>query len=993
MTSTERGPDLLQEYFDAGQHGRLAEALAEPSSGLDALERRRWEAALASRGRGPVVDLLVAARTHRAAATPHAGALAAQAARALRGAGFASLADELGADADAGRDGGTYPSGQAALAQAQALRAAGDLTGAAAASASARELLGASDERGLATLAAALDAWLVEDLGGARAGLQVVRDDTAAPGPVRAAARAALDAIDVGTDGADAGPRRARWQVGTTVAAAAAGALGTALAAGLGRSLPTLVTTTASHLRAGLAEAGVASVRVVLDEARLALALAVPGVVVVVEEETATGVGFAVVTGYDPVARLIGTWSAPAGAAPTSGPSDRVGARLRPWASWAQAAALCGGGALLVLPGDGAVARQALAACGLADDPRLELVDRAHFDPADPEVPHAHVAQLARRAIAVAPELPLGHRRLGEALLALGRLGRLDDDDLLLERWVAETRERFPDAEWPRQLYAEALELWRRWPEALVAWADASRIDGDDPRNHLGQVRGAREVGGLRGARHGLRRALRLDPGQGEAWAWLADEELASGDLDAAQAALDLAAARRPDAIDVLTRQATLAERRGEQAAAAALLERACLGDVLERGQTMRRWRHHLWAGEFAALQGLAERRLVDRYPSAPSAWSVMIDGALMVGDRDLALAAIDGALQRCVPSGELLDNMVEVLATVLSADELDPALRSLEHRLAGQSDPLIRIARGLGFAGHRAASVAALTRLCERYPHDANAPYSLAQILAGSPDAAAVAAPLGQALGAALALAEHFPWVRILLGWHQLATAPDEALRTVAPVADAVPALGWDLMARALAATGRADGAAELRARLPEVASAIPDQLGFLRRAGLMTAARELGAVALAAGELSVRLEHARTLAAIGATDEALTLVEAAYGADVSDPFVGVWLLKLAAQAGADFRVEDEYPSVVACCQADSQRFADPWIPIALAAGVGVDAARTTLAARAPHHLGALRQRARAARAVGAATAADDLAALATLAPGSASTIDHPEL
>ena len=26
MTSTERGPDLLQEYFDAGQHGRLAEA-------------------------------------------------------------------------------------------------------------------------------------------------------------------------------------------------------------------------------------------------------------------------------------------------------------------------------------------------------------------------------------------------------------------------------------------------------------------------------------------------------------------------------------------------------------------------------------------------------------------------------------------------------------------------------------------------------------------------------------------------------------------------------------------------------------------------------------------------------------------------------------------------------------------------------------------------------------------------------------------------------
>jgi tetratricopeptide (TPR) repeat protein len=724
---------------------------------------------------------------------------------------------------------------------------------------------------------------------------------------------------------------------------------------------------------------------VVLGRAVLEHVLGRGDVLLVLEEERPVGVGFVVVVGWEPSADLL-----------LLAEPGRAGAAVRAMATQRRRSALGGQGALIVAAAGptGEAALEVLRAAGIVDDDRLALVDRAHFDPADPDAPHAHVAQLARAAIAVAPEHPdrPPPPGRGPASRSVGSAG-LDDDELPLERWVAETRERFPDAEWPRQLYAEALELWRRWPEALVAWADASRIDGDDPRNHLGQVRGAREVGGLRGARHGLRRALRLDPGQGEAWAWLADEELASGDLDAAQAALDLAAARRPDAIDVLTRQATLAERRGEQAAAAALLERACLGDVLERGQTMRRWRHHLWAGEFAALQALAERRLVDRYPSAPSAWSVMIDGALMVGDRDLALAAIDGALQRCVPSGELLDNMVEVLATVLSADELDPALRSLEHRLAGQSDPLIRIARGLGFAGHRAASVAALTRLCERYPHDANAPYSLAQILAGSPDAAAVAAPLGQALGAALALAEHFPWVRILLGWHQLATAPDEALRTVAPVADAVPALGWDLMARALAATGRADGAAELRARLPEVASAIPDQLGFLRRAGLMTAARELGAVALAAGELSVRLEHARTLAAIGATDEALTLVEAAYGADVSDPFVGVWLLKLAAQAGADFRVEDEYPSVVACCQADSQRFADPWIPIALAAGVGVDAARTTLAARAPHHLGALRQRARAARAVGAATAADDLAALATLAPGSASTIDHPEL
>ncbi|MBE7454525.1 MAG: hypothetical protein HS111_38410 [Kofleriaceae bacterium] len=92
MTTTSVGPEQLQQYLDAGQHRRLAEALADPALHLGdepaaaALERRRWEAALAIRGEAPVIDLLVAARAHRAAATAHADTLAAQAARALRAA-------------------------------------------------------------------------------------------------------------------------------------------------------------------------------------------------------------------------------------------------------------------------------------------------------------------------------------------------------------------------------------------------------------------------------------------------------------------------------------------------------------------------------------------------------------------------------------------------------------------------------------------------------------------------------------------------------------------------------------------------------------------------------------------------------------------------------------------------------------------------------------------------------------------------------------------
>lgn len=996
MTTTPVGPEQLQQYLDAGQHRRLAEALADPALHLGdepaatTLERRRWEAALAVRGEAPVIDLLVAARAHRAAATPHADTLAAQAARALRAAGFAELAATLAAVDDAGVDDGRPARGRRHLARAAALRATGDLAAAAAESEQARALLAGGDDQALAGLSAALDRWLVGDRAPARDGLRAVRDDDGAAADLRAAARAALDAIE-----ADEG-RPAAWRGGARLPADAVAAPGLlpALAALLDRPLPAAAIPTASHLRAALADAGLPTVRLVLDLDRLARALTVPGVVVLLEEERPRGLDVALVTGVEPTAQLVATWSAADG-----------GALVRTAVERARRGALVGGGALLVVTGEPVATAAALTAAGLVDDPRLELVDRAHFDRDDPDVPHAHVAQLARRAIASAPEIPLGHRRLGEALIALGGLGRLDDDELLLERWVAETRERFPDAEWPLQLYAQALELWRRWPEALVAWTDAARVDPDDPRNHLGQVRAAREVGGLRGGRHGLRRALRLDPGTAEAWTWLAEEELAGGDDAAAQAAADLATALAPDAIEVLTLQATLAERRGERAAAAAFLTRACVDPgSRERGQTLRLWRHHLWAGQLDAMQALAAQRLVGRFPSAPAAWSILVDGALVRGDRDGALAAVDGGLQRAGASGELIDSAVDVLAALFPPTELAAELGRLEERLAGQSDPLVRIARGVGFAGHREVAAATLARLGERYPHDGNAPYSLAQVLScpvagrvGELPDPATAAQIGAALERALALAPQFPWVRLLLAWHQLAADPARALATLEPVADTVPVLCWDLMARALDAQGQAGPAAELRRRLPEVVGGLADHLGFLRRTGLVTAARELGTLALEhvePGERGrLRLEHARTLALAGDGAAAVALVATVLGDEPDEPVVGTWLLKLAAQAGDAALVRARAAAVVASCRADSQRFTDPWLPLAIAAGVGDDVARAELAAGAPAHVGALRQRARAGRGTAAAAAAADLAALAAIAPGSATTIDQPEL
>ena len=108
----------------------------------------------------------------------------------------------------------------------------------------------------------------------------------------------------------------------------------------------------------------------------------------------------------------------------------------------------------------------------------------------------------------------MAHARLGEALLALLRLGNLDSDERRVERWVAETRERFPDAEWAYQIYADALELWERWPEALIAWCDATASIRTTTATSWARCARRARSGGLSGGRHQLRRALALPPGR-----------------------------------------------------------------------------------------------------------------------------------------------------------------------------------------------------------------------------------------------------------------------------------------------------------------------------------------------------------------------------------------------------------------------------------------------------------------------------------------------
>ncbi|HEU5059133.1 MAG TPA: tetratricopeptide repeat protein, partial [Kofleriaceae bacterium] len=252
-------------------------------------------------------------------------------------------------------------------------------------------------------------------------------------------------------------------------------------------------------------------------------------------------------------------------------------------------------------------------------------------------------------------------------------------------------------------------------------------------------------------------------------------------------------------------------------------------------------------------------------------------------------------------------------------------------------------------------------------------------------------------AFARAIALHEEFPWVRYLMAWLLLeADEPAQAIETVRPVVDAAPVLFWDLIARALERSGRAEAAAELRGRLPEVASDITEHAEFLRGKGLLEPLGDLLALAAARQKTpEVRYHLSLCHATAGrhgeATDEMLAAWREAPGVGY-----GTALLARAARAGRGEILLEHGPAIAAECRRDSTRYADPWIPDALvaaaAAAAGDPAPRAQLLERAARHAQALRALARASRALGGA-ADDDLALLAAVAPGSAALIDHPEL
>jgi tetratricopeptide (TPR) repeat protein len=980
----------LDALLRSGRLDELVRALAGDELKIEPLDRHRLRGELARRRRGPVTDLVLAARAHRAAGTPHAAGLCASAAQALSRLGGDALAQHMLGEVPAAPDEPPEPTADERAATlsdaASRARGRGDLVEAAEHSAGAAAASADSDRAASLRFGAALDAW-ASGQSGALVALRTVRDDDGAPAAVRRQAREALDEIE-------SEPGRApSWQFARELPEVRAGSPLALIGRAMGTSIAERAVPTASHLRAALADAGVETLRVVLDVDLLLRLLAEPGVLVLLEEEQSRHAAFLLVRGVERTAGLILVIDPAVG-----------GASLRPLPEQWRRSELGGRGALVAtgVGTAGAARRGALEAAGIVDDPRLALIDRCHFDPQDPDVPFAHVAQLAGKAIAAAPEIGMAHKRLGEALLGLLRLDNLEAEECRMERWVGETRERFPDAEWPHQIYAQALECWGRWAEALVSWCDAGQIDPDDDRNLMGQVRTARQTGGLSGGRGQLRRALAANPTDARAWTWLAEEELAADRQDAeregreedgvghladAEIAADLAAALEPDAVPVVLLQTTVAERRGALEEATALLER--VADADEAGQGIRLWRRYLCAGRWDDLRGHSQRMLRS-FPGSSGAWSVYMDALVALGDGESAIDAIFGSIQR-VPGG-FVENFSEVLLTFPPPGALPDLLARLEEALGGAPDAVTRTARAIGFGGRAAEGMAVLERLARRHPDDANTHYALGQLrmLSGDRDGARAA------FARAIEIHDQFPWVRYLYAWLLLDDDPQAAIDVAAPAVRSAPALFWDVIARALERSGRAGDAAELRGRLPDVAGEVVEHADFLRDKGLGEPLRELLELA-ATRDRTVAVRYHLGLAH-GALDRHQAAVDEILSAyrEAPGPNVGAALLRQAALAGRGDLVIELGAEVARSCRADSSRYADPWIPEAIAAAAadaaGDPAPREQFLAAAGRHAHALRALVRAGRALGAARAADDLARLAAIAPGSASTIDQPE-
>jgi tetratricopeptide (TPR) repeat protein len=679
-----------------------------------------------------------------------------------------------------------------------------------------------------------------------------------------------------------------------------------------------------AYLRQALTGRGVTSLRLVADEEVVKAALEL-GLPLILEEERSTETGFLLVMGFEPTARLLALKD-----------PKRLSPHLRHVEDQWRRSALHGRSGLLIV---GAGRDEAeLAARGLSHDERLDLVDRCDLDPTGRVPSQARVATLAQEAIAEAPELPALHQRHGQSLLNQLRMGNIEPAPAgPFERWLSETRLRFPDAEWPLQIYAEGLEAQGRYEEAGIAWADATARDPYDERNFLGQAAVLVKQGRLRSADRMLRRVLTLRRDHAGAHTRRAEIALAEGRLEPAELYADIAMDLDPDDVETQLTKVTVSERRGLVDEATELLQRVVREEpehVFARVRLLRRLAH---VGEWAGADRLANEVCM-LAPGVARAWetAAWIAWAMGEGERSFSLAMT--GLQRCGPEPPLTGAVVRTIATVLRQDAVPTAIGELTDLLAGAPAALLDAATGLCHEGWHREAATLVERVAQLCPNDPNPTWRLVQVLMSTEHLRQEhAGRIETLLVETIERSGGYPYPRVILGWRLLDRSPQKTLELL-DEADAAlaPAPVWYLQARALAALGRAEESEQAKRRLPELYPlGVLQPIPLLRLVGLYEVCTDLLELMLAEmpDNLDGKLELARTLGASGDREAELKLlleVEASTPERLPDN----WLLEAAEHLEAWETLERGARRAIDGAERDSTAGGDVWGARAQAAG-----------------------------------------------------------
>ena len=755
---------------------------------------------------------------------------------------------------------------------------------------------------------------------------------------------------------------------------------------------------TMAHLRHALSRLDLATARLRLHQGKsdgttnagpcmdrdLMEAALAEGALLVLEEERPTETGFLLLVGFDPVARLLLLKN-----------PRRLAPLIRSEEDQRDRSALHDGGVLLVA-GAGEEGRRRLEMLGARDDEHLDLVDRCSLDERGRVPAQARIAALAEEGITLAPDLPMLHRRQGESLLEQVRMGNVEFAPAgPFERWLATSRHRFPDAEWPFQIYARALEMQERFDEAGIAWSDAMNLDPHDERNFVGQARVLVQQGRLANADQMLRRALTLRQDQPEVLARRAEIALSLEHIS--EAGLYAAMATEMDPLDLgaLMSLASVEERSGHVEEAIRILDHVAQKDADHVPARTRQLHHRVHRGEWDAAGVLADE-VQTMIPGYSSAWETSAFVSWGAGQAERAMDLCMAGLQRCGPETGLLEMAVQVVATALPAEMAAGALQRLTELLASTPSALLEVASGLGKRRwhDEATELAEFTH--RLLPRDPNPTWRLVQILLGADQGEVVAGRIDSLLIETVEGAGPFPFPRVILAWRLLDDDPERALELLAESnVNHAPGPVWSMQARALERLGREEEAGLVWARLPEAfPGGVLESMGLLAELGLHELCKDLLLRLLEqmpqCHEASVEL--ARLHGLTGEMEARLSLllqVEAENESVVPLPL----MLDAAVEAGGwdvVLRVADQILSRV---EQNSRSSYDAWPVRARRAGaclaLGDEEPRRQVLRLAPRHPGVLEALYRIERRLDHALLAEDLPRLQESAPGVARILE----